>query len=74
MRNHTAKRHTALTAPHRTLAERKARVEELVAKGEVSAKSAAMIVWREPSPEALAYAKKLEPIARAFHARKKSAA
>lgn len=70
----TMKRHTALTAPHRTLAERKARVEALVARGEVSAKSAAMIVWREPSPEALAYAKKLEPIAREILARGKRAA
>jgi hypothetical protein len=57
-------RQTATTAKHLSPAERKARVDSLVAAGKVTRRQASLIDFREP-PEALrAEAAKLVPMAK----------
>ena len=53
------RRLTAKTAPKLTPAERKARLEVLVAKGEVSPKRARLIDFREPTARERAQAETL---------------
>ena len=67
------KNETALTARPLPLAERKARLAALVASGKISAKAAKLIDFREPSPQARAFAKTLEGRAKEFLARKRRA-
>lgn len=65
---------TALTARPLPVAKREARLAALVAAGKVSAKRAALIDFREPSPQARAFAETLKGKARDFLAKKRRAA
>ena len=62
-------RATATTAKPLSLAERKARLASMVGKGQISAKRAALIDFREPTAAVRAEAKKLVPMAKRALAR-----
>lgn len=56
---------TALTAKPLSVAERKARLAQLVADGKVSPADAKLIDIREPTAREIEFGKSLEPLARA---------
>ncbi|HYR59356.1 MAG TPA: hypothetical protein VEO95_12035 [Chthoniobacteraceae bacterium] len=58
---------TALTAEPRSLAERKAGLDELVAAGKITKRQAALIDLREPTARERDYAETLLPRAHAAH-------